>query len=134
MSRDNLELVRSIYADWDQGEFGRVAWADPEIEYVIADGLSPGISKGVPAMAQAWQSFVTAWTDFRTELDECRELDEERVLALHHFYGRGRSSGLEVGPTRSSGACVFHVRAGRVTKLLLYTTREGAFADLGLVS
>jgi ketosteroid isomerase-like protein len=37
----NVEVVRSIYADWERGDYGSVEWAHPEIEYVIADGPAP---------------------------------------------------------------------------------------------
>src|SRR5438876_3438097 len=129
---ENLDLVRSIYADWQRGDFRRVGWARHDIEYTDVDGLSPGCVTGLNAMAARWRDFVTDWGDFRAEAEEFRELDDERVLVFHRFSGRGKTSGVEVGPTGSKGACLFHVGNGKVMKLLLYSNRERALADLGL--
>ena len=68
----------------------------------------------------------------RAEADEYRALDDERVLVLMHFSGRGKTSGLEVGHIQMKGANLFHVRGGKVTRLVTYWDRERAFADLGL--
>ena len=129
---ENLDLVRSIYADWERGEFRRVEWARQDIEWADVDGLSPGRVTGLQAMAARWRDFVSDWGDFRAEAEEYRELDHERVLVLHRFSGRGKTSRVEVGPTGAKGACLFHVANGKVTKLLLYSNRDRAFADLGL--
>jgi len=129
---ENLDLVRSIYRDSQRGDFRRVEWARHDIEYTDVDGLSPGRVTGLNAMAARWRDFVTDWGDFRAEAEEYRELDDERVLVFHRFSGRGKTSGVEVGPTGSKGACLFHVCNGKVTKLLLYSNRDHALADLGL--
>ena len=42
MSRGNVELVRSIFAAWERGDYSSAEWAHPEIELVVADGPTPG--------------------------------------------------------------------------------------------
>ena len=132
MSQENIELVRSIYADWERGDYSSAEWADPDIEFAIADGPAPGSWKGLAGMARGWRDFMSAWDDIRPEVGAYRELDDERVLVFIHQTARGKTSGLQVGQMRAEGANVFHIRGGKVTRLALYLDREQALADLGL--
>jgi ketosteroid isomerase-like protein len=132
MSQENLEIVRSIYAEWDHGDFSSLEWAAPEIEYVIVDGPEPGSWSGAAAMAATMRSILNAWENARIEADEYIELDDERVLVLNHLTGRGKASGLEVGQMKRNGAAILHCHDGRVTRYVSYNDRDRALADLGL--
>jgi ketosteroid isomerase-like protein len=125
----NLDLVRSIAAAWERGCYSSVEWADPEIEFVIADGPEPGSSRGPTALAPRLLDFQSAWQEYHSEAVEYRELDDERVLVLTYASGRAKASGVQIGQMRAN---VFHVRGGKVTRLVAYWDRERAFADLGL--
>ena len=70
--------------------------------------------------------------DYRSLLDECREIDAERVLVLVHRSGHGKTSGLDVAQVGDRGAALFHIRNGRVTRLVIYLERDQALADLDL--
>jgi ketosteroid isomerase-like protein len=83
-------------------------------------------------MAEAVRELLSAWEEHRVEAEEYRELDGERVLVLFEFSGRGKMSGLEVGPMRARGAHIFHVRDEQVTRIVVYLNSERALADLGL--
>jgi len=131
MASANLELVRSIYAAWEHGDFSSAEWAHPEIEYVSEDPLLPfGHTTGVAAMANVWRNWLRAWKDFHADADEYREVDGERVLVLLRYSGRGNPGGMEVTPIQA--ASLFHMHDGKVTKLALYLDRERVLADLGL--
>jgi hypothetical protein len=84
-------------------------------------------------MSREWGAFLRAWEGgIHCEVDDSRELDGERVLVLHQWGGRGKTSGLQLGQMRTTGANVFHVRGDRVTRLAIYFDRARAFSDLGL--
>jgi ketosteroid isomerase-like protein len=64
-------------------------------------------------------------------VEEYRDVDGERVLVLTHSSGRGKTSGLELGPISAKTAVLFHFRGGKVTRLVLYWDRNRAYSDLG---
>jgi ketosteroid isomerase-like protein len=130
---ESLDLVRSIYADWERGNYAALAWAHPQIEFVIAAlPTSSGTWHGVEEMIQAWSDFLAAWEDHRVQVDEYRELDDERVLTLGRFIARGKASGVDMQDFIPKGANVFTVRGGRVVRLVIYFDQDRALADLGL--
>jgi ketosteroid isomerase-like protein len=129
MSQENVEVVRSICTAWERGDFSSAEWAHPEVEFIVVDGPTPGRWSGVPAMAEAWGEAVAAFELLRTEVEEYRALDDERVLVLMRLGGRGRTSGLDVGDLMMNGVNLFQVRDGKVTRLVLYWDREQALAD-----
>jgi ketosteroid isomerase-like protein len=129
MASENLYLARSIFAAWERGDFSSAEWAHPGIEVVAVDGPDPGSWTGLPAVVNAFRNHLSAFGEYRVEVDEYRELDGGRVLVLVHASGRGKTSGLQAG---NNGANLFHVARGKVTRLVLYWDRERAFAELGL--
>ncbi len=130
----NLELVRSIYADWEQGDFGTTEWLHPEIEYVVADGPLPGSYTGIAELLVRLRDWLNeSWEEWRIEADDYCELDEERVLALIRFSARPKGSDFKVGQMWAKGASLLHICDGRVTRLVNYWDRDRALADLGLV-
>src|SRR5207244_1267535 len=67
MASTNLELVRSVHAAWNRGDYSSVEWAHPEIEFVIADGPSPGSWTGLAGMAEGTREWLSPWEEFRQE-------------------------------------------------------------------
>jgi ketosteroid isomerase-like protein len=126
---ENLDLVRSIYADWERGDYGRSDWADTEIEFVIADGPAPAEARGIAAMANAYRGLLQGLEHVRSQAEEYRELDGGYVLVLNRVGGRGKESGLA---SDGRGVDLFCIVDGKVTRLVSYFHRGRALADLGL--
>ena len=132
MSQENVEVVQAIYAARGAGDFSSVDWAHAEIEFEFADGPTPGAWTGRAAMAKAWSETMSAFEELHAIAEEYCGLDDERVLVLMHNSGRGKESGLDVGLIPTKAANLFHVRDGKVTRLVLYWDRAKALEAVGL--
>jgi ketosteroid isomerase-like protein len=129
---ENLDLVRSIFAEWERGDFSSAEWAHPDIEFERPDGPNRGSWVGLAEMARGYREFLSVWEDYGMQADQIREIDADRVLALVHASGHGKTSGLDLGRMSSKSAGVFYIRGGKVTRIVHYFDRDRALADLGL--
>jgi ketosteroid isomerase-like protein len=130
MASANLDVVRSIMASFEHGDYFALAgWAHPEIEWVRAGGPDPDRAIGLAGMERATRGVFGAWDEHCTEADEYRELNPERVLVLCTISGRGKTSGLSM---RAEAAIIFDLRDRKVTRCVSYMHRDQALADLGL--
>src|SRR2546423_9541350 len=119
---ENLDLVRSIYAEWERGDFSSTEWAHAAIEFetVGFDGIT---STGVAAMGKRWREWISTWEEYRVEADEFRALADGRVLGLMRHGGRGKLSGVGID-NLEPGANVWDIRDGKVVRLALYWDRD----------
>jgi ketosteroid isomerase-like protein len=123
MSRENVEIVRSIFESWGEGDFSSADWADPDIEFVaILDRIE---SRGIEAMRDRWLEVLGAYDNFSVVADEFLDVDD-RVLVHVRFRGSGKSSGAPL--TDFWGWNLFTLRDARVTRLVLYPDAEEAQA------
>ena len=129
---ENLDLVRSIYAAWEQGDYSSAEWAHPQIEFVHADGPAPDSWSGPEGLAEGTRAWINVWEGMRGQAEEYKDLDDERVLVLVRYSGRAKTSRLDLGRIGTAGAGLFYLRDGKVMRIIQYFDRERALADLGL--
>jgi ketosteroid isomerase-like protein len=118
-----VDVVRSLHAAWERGDYSSVDWAHDEIEFVMqADFFpEPGTYHGLAAMRRAWSGWLRAWDGFRISESGLIDLND-RVVAFYTIRARGRSSGIDV---EARVANVFIFRAGKVVRLELVTRAQG---------
>ena len=139
---ENLDLVRSIFADWERGDHSSAEWADPEVELVIVDGPNPGTWTGLTAMAgienetlrgrvgteKYFESLDAAWEELRLAGGEFRDLGD-RVLWLGRMEGRGRGNG---APVTSPAASLHDFRGGLIWRTCSFLDHSEALRAAGL--
>jgi ketosteroid isomerase-like protein len=119
----NLELYREAIDAWNRRDLVTV------LEQTAADfefhtaGLFPGLEpvyRGRQGLVEFWNAFIEEpWALLQVEIDELRELDDGRVLALLTFTGKGREGDVEV-TVQYGHLCTFE--DGKVARI-------DAFAD-----
>ena len=114
MAQGNAEIVRRFYEAWSENDTpGPAELLDPEVEYVNPEGaIEPGTRKGVAAFATATRSVLAAWEYWRCEVESLTEVDDN-VIAIVHYWTRGRGSGVEIEGRESA---LWTVRDGKVVR------------------
>src|SRR4051794_32578622 len=93
MSEENVELVRRIYAAWDEEESARSFIAD-DLEYVNPSyAVEPGTRRGRRSLSVVRDTYE----DFAIDIDRFIDAGEQEVVVLAHFTASGRGSGVPVG-------------------------------------
>ncbi len=128
MSRENVEVIRSIYEDWLAGSAALDKF-DPDIAMIEADTV-PGVpsAHGIDAVRRYMDSFAGYWAEIRFEPQEFIEVGD-RVVVMARLVGRGRKSGVEVART---WAYVWTLRAGRALRMEAYAHRAEALRAAGV--
>jgi ketosteroid isomerase-like protein len=131
MSQENVESVRRLIAVYNE-----LGIAGATAEFFASDAIfeeppnQPGteVADGRDEVATTFSRFDAAWEEHRSEPEEIRAIDDERVLMLSIEHLRGRE-GVEFA---QPGATIFTFRKGKVVRMQSFWDRDDALEAAGL--
>jgi ketosteroid isomerase-like protein len=122
----NAQLIRSLYERWARRENPDELY-DPDIEWSMPH--PGGQVKGRDQVVAFLRSFMGAWEEHEMDLEEVRELPDDRVLVFFTERGRGRTSGVD---TVAHPAALWTLREGKVVRFEAFGDRDEALRLAGL--
>jgi ketosteroid isomerase-like protein len=129
MSKENVELVRPLLAEWAKGNFwGGAELMAPDITFRAAPPAN-FVAQGREEAARQMLDLLAHWSDYRIEAEELEDLGEDSVLVVGRQRGTGKLSGAEV---EYPIFIVWKFRENEVIGLYLYGTRDTALEAAGL--
>jgi ketosteroid isomerase-like protein len=131
MSKENVDRVRDVYADWARGDMSAgLDMFHPEIAFgaFMPDASEEVVADGREELAAFMREWLAQWSDFRLIGEDFRDADY-KVLVAGRQVALGRRSGVEVGLPVFS---IWTFRAEEVVRLKFTPSREVALAAAGL--
>jgi ketosteroid isomerase-like protein len=124
MSQENVEVVRRLFAAFDDQEWDvALGLFDPAVEWSPVEGNFRGVEGVVTAMAE----WTEPWEEHRVEPEEFTEA-ADRVLAVIHLTGRGVGSGMEIDQRFFQ---LYEVRSGKILRMVEFLSRAEALEAAG---
>ena len=141
MSRENIELVRRLYAEL-AGEGATQEFVQRLTDDALSRFLDPGIEwvavphsllavdsyRGFDGVRRFWGEFLSTWESYKVEPLEFYDAGDQVAVVVHIV---GRTHELEVEETRSS---LLTIRDGRVVRVQSFADPDGARQAAGLPS
>jgi ketosteroid isomerase-like protein len=132
MSEKNVEVLRSIYDEWQQGHLGAGRKTfDPEItvETFMPDASETVTLQGLDQFEEFVRDWLTQWQDYRVTGEGFQEIEADKVLVSGRQIATGHRSGVAV---ESPAFAIWTFRQGKVVKLSLHYDRHEALKAAGL--
>jgi ketosteroid isomerase-like protein len=133
MTSPNIDRLMDGFRAMERGDVDAiVALADPEVEFVNPDtALEPGTRHGPEGLRVGLSGILEVFDEVTYDYDQVVDAGD-RVVATGSFRGRGRASGMEVGP--APFAIVATLRDGRLVRFEWFATAEEALRAAGVPS
>ncbi|MCA1843399.1 MAG: nuclear transport factor 2 family protein [Actinobacteria bacterium] len=132
MSRQNVEALRRMYEAFQRGDWEQmVRDTDPEIEIREPRDLvtESGVYHGHAGFVEAVKWWPSQWDDFRAEITQMIDADDDQVVWVARHRGRGHGSGIEV---ENEIAYLSTFRAGKMIRWEMFLTLPEALEAVGL--
>ena len=134
MSEENLETIfRHAMEAYSRGDYdAAVVDFDPAIEWSVHESVAPDATTyhGHDGVKRFWETWAEAISRMELEIEECRRVGPDQVLAITRAHGMGAGSGVPVASARFAQVADF--RDGRVVRVRLYGGVEPALDAAGL--
>ena len=122
MSSKNVEVVRSAFEAYqrrDVPDLVELLHPDVEVHPALVGGLEGTVYRGREGYKQFVEDVDAAWSDFRIEVHEIRDLGDT-VVVLGHTWGEGREGIVVDAP----GGWVLGMRDGQIHRFQSFNTWE----------
>ena len=132
MSEENLEILKSIYAEWERGRLGAgLPVYDPDItvETFMPDAREAVTLRGLLQLEGFMRDWLTQWQEYRVTGEDFQEVETDKVLVSGRQIATGHRSGVGV---ESPAFAVWTFRQGKVIRLTLHYDRDDALQAAGL--
>jgi ketosteroid isomerase-like protein len=129
VSEENVERLRSIYAEWALGnvKVGADLYAPDAVFEPIADGRE---SLDRAGFERFMREFLAQWDGFESEAEDFRDLGD-KVLVTERQRATGKSSGIEIDMTAYA---IWTFRDGLVARVRWEIDWERAEEAAGLAN
>ena len=131
MSRENVEVVRAMWAPYARGDFEASlgAYAEDTVWDDTRYRPDGAVHLGRDALVDLVRTWRAAWEDYDIEVEEVLDAGDDRVAVVLLETGRGKGGGVEV--TNRWGQ-VMTVRGGQIVHTMVYRAPEEALEAVGL--
>ena len=131
MARENVEVVRAMWAAYARGDFEASLGAYTEDTVWDDTRYRPdgAVHLGRDALVEVVRTWRGAWEDYEVEAEKVLDAGDDRVAVLLCENGRGKGGGVEL---TNRWGLVTTVRGGRIVHTMVYRDPDEALEAVGL--